>query len=71
MSDIPEHWPRLITLQLPEDEYEALKAFHASPEGAESLALSARRLLRDQLIGMGDLALTDANRGRAAGSKRG
>ena len=59
-----------LTIQISWPELQALRKFKASqPEGLSD-AQAARMLMREALIGMGDLPLGDANRGQAAGDKK-
>lgn len=67
MSELTK--PLLIQISWP--ELEALRKFKASQPGELSDAQAARMLMREALIGMGDLPLPSENRGRAAGNKRG
>lgn len=60
--------PLLIQISWP--ELQALKRFKASQPEPISDAEAVRLLMREQLIGMGDLPLGNANRGRAAGNKK-
>jgi hypothetical protein len=65
-----EETTKPLLIQISWLELEALRRFKASQSEPLSDAQAVRLLVREQLVMMGDLALTDANRGRAAGSKR-
>lgn len=59
-----------LLIQISGPELEALRKFRASRSEPLSDAQAARLLMREALIGMGDLPLSDENRGRAAGNKK-
>lgn len=58
-----------LLIQISWAELEALRKFKASQPEPLSDAQAARLLMREALIGMGDLKLGEANRGRAAGKR--